>query len=75
MKVYEENNDLPIKTYKYRLILEVYDNLSNDILDKRFCLEARSTSKDKKITNELLKESFDKLIHRFNIENKGKYYE
>ena len=66
-----EELNKPIKTYRYRLNLEVYEDEPFTIPNDRFCIDTLSIFKDKEVVNEALKRSFELLLERFNLEDKG----
>lgn len=65
----KELKSKPIKTYRYRLKLEVYEDELLDIPTKRFCIDTLSVFKNNEFVNEALKNSFQRLLETFNCEN------
>lgn len=61
----ERGLNKPIKMYKYRLTLDVWENEFSGKSDKRYCIELRTLFKDKKLIEEGLKINFEKLLQSF----------
>ena len=72
----EENNinnnwSKPIKNYRYRLVLEVYEDEPFTIPNDKFVIDTLSVFRDKEVVNEALKRSFELLLNRFNLQEKA----
>lgn len=59
----------PIKTYRYRLKLEVYEENPSIVLKNRFSIDTLSVFNNNEFINEALKNSFEQLLVKFNQEN------
>ena len=65
----KELESKPIKTYRYRLKLEVYEDEPLDNPTKRFCIDTLSVFNNNEFVNEALKNRFQRLLETFNREN------
>lgn len=64
-----EKLNKPIKTYRYRLKLEVYEESPSIVLKNRFAIDTLSVFNNNEFINEALKNSFEQLLVKFNQEN------
>lgn len=55
-----------IKTYRYRLTLEVFED---DIRDKEVYIDCLTIDNSKEMVNELLKDGCNRLLTDFNLKN------
>lgn len=69
-KHFSMNPDNKIKTYKYRLRLDVYEDAYEPISElepiQKFAIDTLSITDNKNVINEILKLNFEKLLELFN---------